>query len=1149
MLSYTETELFRYLFWHLEMHMVSSSVDLVAFMLSIFSCIFFNPLLRPHFSLHLELYLRVLISSLSKNHPQAPGVLSMPSVRRLLLNQIIQLCYKPEILFELYINFDCSSTASDVFESLCQLLYENSVPESGHVLDNHLACFEGLLNITRGLHDLYLTTTTTTENDHRHLGQSSGGPLLSGESIQKQKTFKKMLISAAERFNAKPSEGIEFLDHSGLLASFAPPASSLDDSAYRSLAIARFLRSTPFLQKTMIGEFLGNRDQSVLRAFCKTFPFEAFPFEECVRQFLQSFRLPGESALIERILEAFASRCFECTKDAEPFKTQDAIYVFTYSIVMLNTDLHNPLVKTRMTEQQFIRNVRGINAGVDLPEQLTSQVYRSIAARQIQLDDSFSSPHIAQSDSNWGNFLQRVREASESAPSYIAHTSISGRPCVDKDLFSIVWTPTISALSLLFDKLEDLALIGEVIDAYHLCASVAAMFNLSSLLDNLVITLSKFSSLLNPAQVVSLRSSLVAASALPSASERASGSSVSVAAAVHARKTQIVARTLFAIVRKHLNFIREGWGTILRCILNLYARQFFAAAAVIPYHTFFDFTPSEISSAHSASCKSPTPILTSSGSGGSLLGGFFDVAGWWAKPSTPTPQTSSDCISHEPTVHRHDVGNANSISDNNNKNNNNNNNRVESEATLQFVHNCQLKELVVDLTHIQIDSLLYLIKAIILSSTPDLDPKGPASARRAPLSERASVFCLQLLCNIAILNRHRIMFVWLLINEHLCAIISAHAQLHVSLVAAAVGGVLQLCSALLGDPYIQPELIKSLHFLHAHIPPSIFNRFASNFASALEDILLPHLVTLSALPDFWVAYSALLVDTARGGAQDRIIDLISQALVPSGVSSAMLRPVPSSDPVVVAATASRSALIDAVVALADVCPIRAFAELELLLNASRPDQVKLILIKISRLIFSPFSAASTRRQSLSLIQAVFFTSSLELTLLLCIEFLSDILFPLANGITLLRTQLADIPSSFLCSADSSQQLPKPSVQPQPISELDLEETSIRVFALLVKSFLHFLPRISTAPEFDELWLRLFDHAARFHSATSSDMSREAVQENVKNALLVALTTLTLSLPLWENTKQILLTFYPSLLLESQIISLISEFEFKKHSHS
>lgn len=67
MLSYTETELFRYLFWHLEMHMVSSSVDLVAFMLSIFSCIFFNPLLRPHFSLHLELYLRVLISSLSKN--------------------------------------------------------------------------------------------------------------------------------------------------------------------------------------------------------------------------------------------------------------------------------------------------------------------------------------------------------------------------------------------------------------------------------------------------------------------------------------------------------------------------------------------------------------------------------------------------------------------------------------------------------------------------------------------------------------------------------------------------------------------------------------------------------------------------------------------------------------------------------------------------------------------------------------------------------------------------------------------------------------------------------------------------------------------------------------------------------------------------
>jgi len=35
---------------------------------------------------------------------------------------------------------------------------------------------------------------------------------------------------------------------------------------------------------------------------------------------------------------------------------------------MLNTDLHNPAVKNKITKQQFFRNNRGINNGGDLPE-------------------------------------------------------------------------------------------------------------------------------------------------------------------------------------------------------------------------------------------------------------------------------------------------------------------------------------------------------------------------------------------------------------------------------------------------------------------------------------------------------------------------------------------------------------------------------------------------------------------------------------------------------------------------------------------------------------------------------------------------------------------------------------------------------------
>ena len=43
--------------------------------------------------------------------------------------------------------------------------------------------------------------------------------------------------------------------------------------------------------------------------------------------------------------------------------------MLAFSLIMLNTDLHNPNVKHRMTKAEFIRNNRGINNGSDLPEE------------------------------------------------------------------------------------------------------------------------------------------------------------------------------------------------------------------------------------------------------------------------------------------------------------------------------------------------------------------------------------------------------------------------------------------------------------------------------------------------------------------------------------------------------------------------------------------------------------------------------------------------------------------------------------------------------------------------------------------------------------------------------------------------------------
>ena len=71
-----------------------------------------------------------------------------------------------------------------------------------------------------------------------------------------------------------------------------------------------------------------------------------------MRELLETFRLPGEAQPIARITETFANvfiasnpreyRCGRLADFAAEIDTEDAAYVLAYSVIMLNTDLHNP---------------------------------------------------------------------------------------------------------------------------------------------------------------------------------------------------------------------------------------------------------------------------------------------------------------------------------------------------------------------------------------------------------------------------------------------------------------------------------------------------------------------------------------------------------------------------------------------------------------------------------------------------------------------------------------------------------------------------------------------------------------------------------------------------------------------------------------
>ena len=90
---------------------------------------------------------------------------------------------------------------------------------------------------------------------------------------------------------------------------------------------------------------------------------------------------------IDRIMEKFAERF--TTQNPEVFPTADAAFILAFSIIMLNTDLHNPAIKEerRMTKEGFVRNNSGICNGEDLPADFLHAVFDRIKASPISLKE------------------------------------------------------------------------------------------------------------------------------------------------------------------------------------------------------------------------------------------------------------------------------------------------------------------------------------------------------------------------------------------------------------------------------------------------------------------------------------------------------------------------------------------------------------------------------------------------------------------------------------------------------------------------------------------------------------------------------------------------------------------------------------------
>jgi len=182
---------------------------------------------------------------------------------------------------------------------------------------------------------------------------------------------------AISKFNLKPSAGIQYLVEKAIIKETPEE-------------VAKFLLE-PSLSKKFVGDYLGEGvdfNVKVLKAYCGLLNFAGLSVDDALRKFLVGFRLPGEAQKIDRMMEAFASQFFQ--NNPANFASSDVVYILAFSLIMLNTDAHNPSVKNKMTKAGFIKNSTGINNNQDLPDQYLSEIYDRIVKQEIKMAEDVS---------------------------------------------------------------------------------------------------------------------------------------------------------------------------------------------------------------------------------------------------------------------------------------------------------------------------------------------------------------------------------------------------------------------------------------------------------------------------------------------------------------------------------------------------------------------------------------------------------------------------------------------------------------------------------------------------------------------------------------------------------------------------------------
>ncbi|WFD20073.1 GDP/GTP exchange factor for ARF [Malassezia caprae] len=512
---------------------------------------------RTHLKMQQELVLQFLLQQLRPAQtPEAPWrrageapvpLVSLPSFRAGAQGEMRELFMEalaglleveqgaPDVLVALWRNYDCDISCADLYQQvthfLCLALFAPPSGASGRTGVPGLALVA--LDLVLGL------VARMAERHERDAPVDAALPA----ALRAARARKEVLAAGAAAFNEKPKHGIAFLEQAGLLTT--------DEPAARAASLARFLKDSALVDKRLLGDYISRAENlDVLSAFLDLFDFTDTDVAEAMRALCEAFRLPGEAQQIARITETFAHKYFLTRPPG--IRSEDAVYVLAYSIIMLNTDLHNPQVTRRMTIADYQRNLRGVNDGQDFDEAYLAAIYDSIRRREIVMPEEQAGQ--LGFDYTWKELLRRARLGNELLP--------VPDGMLDADLFRTSWRPFVASIVQAFATLQDEHLLQRAIAGCRQCAELARAYDVPDVFDYMVEHLAQATGLLDAA------ADAAAHAVYEHDGTEITISPLSVAFGSHF-KGQLAAVVLFTIAHSHGPSLRTSWGSLLRCIESL----------------------------------------------------------------------------------------------------------------------------------------------------------------------------------------------------------------------------------------------------------------------------------------------------------------------------------------------------------------------------------------------------------------------------------------------------------------------------------------------------------------------------------------------------------------------------------------------------